>query len=160
MRGAELAKKFVRGIVRKAQISPDEFLIEDRSAKKTPHLLFFDGISRSRQNVAAAVEDGAGNLPVERGEKGECAFFKGEHGIPAPQLDAMGGRNAINVGGIDAQHLEGIVQFMRRSFRGWKDRGRQQTPQRERNCPHPHTRSVVTFGMGEQGGEHTFGAAD
>jgi hypothetical protein len=41
---------------------------------------------------------------------------------------------------------------VRRFFRGWKNCRRQETPQREKDCPHPHTRSVVTFGMGEQGG--------
>ncbi len=113
IRGAELAKKFAGGIVREAEITVDEFLIEDRSAEKTPHLLFFDRIARSRQNVTAPGKDGAGNLLIERREKGERPLFKGENGIAAPQLDVIGGCDAINIGGIDAQRLDRIIQFMR-----------------------------------------------
>jgi hypothetical protein len=36
-------------------------------------------------------------------------------------LDVMGGSNAVNIGGIDAQRLDRIIQFMRRSFGGRQD---------------------------------------
>ncbi|PYU88013.1 MAG: hypothetical protein DMG51_00615, partial [Acidobacteria bacterium] len=87
-------------------------------------------------------------------------LFKGENGIATPQLDMMGGSNAINIGGIDTQRLNRIIQFMRRSFRAWKDCRRQETPQREEDCLRPHTRSVVTFGMREQGGRRELTTAD
>src|SRR5258708_18157742 len=53
IRGMKLAKEFVRGTVCEANITVNEFLVEDRSAKKTPHLLLFNGIARLSQNVAA-----------------------------------------------------------------------------------------------------------
>ncbi len=108
-----MAKKFVCGIVREAQIAVDEFLIEDRSAKKAPHLLFFDRITRGRQDMTAPGIDGARNPPIERREKGERPLFKGENGIAAPQLDVIGGSDAINIGDIDAQGLYRIIQFTR-----------------------------------------------
>ena len=113
IRGAELAKKFAGGIVRKAEITIDEFLIEDGSSEKAPHLLFFDGFARGRQNVTAPGKDGARNLPIKRGEKRERPIFKGKNGIAAPQLDVIGRSDAINIGGIDAQRLNRIIQFMR-----------------------------------------------
>jgi len=45
IRGAELAEKFAGGVVREAEITVDKLLIEDGSAEKTPHLLFFDRIA-------------------------------------------------------------------------------------------------------------------
>ncbi len=77
IRGAELAEKFAGGIVREAELTVEELLIEDGSAEKTPHLLFFDRIARGRQNVTAAGKDGAADLSVERGEKGERTLVKG-----------------------------------------------------------------------------------
>ncbi len=112
-RGAELAKEFASSIVREPEIAVDKFLIEDRSAEKTPHLLFFDRIARGRQDVTAPGEDRARNLPIERKEKGERAFIKRENRIAAPQLDVIGRCDAINIGDIDAQRLDRIVQFMR-----------------------------------------------
>jgi hypothetical protein len=109
MRGAELAEKFVRSVVREAQISTDDFLVEHRSAQKTPHLLLFYRIARRCENVTSAGKDCAGNPPIERGKKGEHALFKGENGIAAPQLDVIGGNDAINVGRVDAQRPDGIV---------------------------------------------------
>jgi len=108
-----LAKKFAGRIVREAEIAVDEFLIEDGSAKKTPHLLFFDRIARRRQNVTAPGKDGARNLPIEGGEKGERALFEGENSIAAAQLDVIGGSDAVNTGRINAQRVDGIIQFMR-----------------------------------------------
>ena len=95
--GAELAEKFAGGVVREAEITVDEFLIEHGSAEKTPHLLFFDRIARGRQNVTAPGKDGAGNLPIERGEKGDRTFVKGENGVAAAQLDVIGGSDAIDI---------------------------------------------------------------
>jgi len=95
--GAELAEKFAGGIVREAEITVDEFLIEDGSAEKTPHLLFFDRIARGRQNVAAPGKDSAGNLPIEGEEKGDRAFVEGENGVAAAQLDVIGGSDAIDI---------------------------------------------------------------
>ena len=128
IRGSELAKEFVRGTVREANITVDEFLVEDGSAKKTSHLLLFDRFAWRRQDMTATGKDGAGNLPVERRKKAERPLFKGEDGVAAPQLNAIGGRDAISIGGVHPERFDGIVQFMRRSFRGRKDCRRQEAP--------------------------------
>src|SRR6266478_4742097 len=117
IRGLELAKKFSGSIVREAEIAVDEFLIEDGSAEKTPHLLLFDRFAGSRQNMAAPGKNDARNLPIQRREEGKCTLFKRENRIAAAELDVIGGSYAINVGRIDAQRLDRIIQFMRRSFR-------------------------------------------
>src|SRR5260370_42308553 len=51
--------------------------------------------SRDRQNVTAPGKDGARNLPIEWGEKGERPFLKGEDGVAAAQLDVTGGEEWI-----------------------------------------------------------------
>jgi len=113
IRGAELAKKFGGGIVRETEITVDEFLIEDGRAEKTPHLLLFDGIARDRENVTAPGKNSACNPAIERGEKGDRTLFKGENGIASAQLDVIRGGEAINIGGIDAQRPDRIIQFVR-----------------------------------------------
>jgi hypothetical protein len=95
--GAELAEKLAGSIVRKSEVTVDEFLIEDGSAEKTPHLLLFDRIARGRQNVTAPGKDCAGDLSIEREEKGEPSIFKRENGIAAAQLDVIGGSDAIDI---------------------------------------------------------------
>ena len=107
-----MAKKFAGGVVREAEITVDKFLIEDRSAEKTPHLLFFDRFTGGRQNVTAPRKDSARNLLIERGEKRESSLFKRENCIAAPQLDVIDGSDAINMGGIDAECLDRIIQLM------------------------------------------------
>ena len=101
--------------------------------------------------MAAAGKDGAGDLPVERGEESERAFLERKDRVTTAELDAMGGSDVVDGGRIDAQSVDRIIQFMRRSLRGRDDRRRQKTPQREELRPCPHIQSVVTFGMGEQG---------
>ncbi len=63
--------------------------------------------------MAAPGKNSAGNLPIERREKGERTLFKGENGVAAAQLDVIGGGDAIDICGIDAQRLNRIIQFMR-----------------------------------------------
>ncbi len=113
IRGAELANKFGGGFVRETEITVDEFLIEDGHTEKTSHLLFFDGIARGGKHVTAPGKNSAGNLAIERGEKGDRTLFKGENGIATAQLDVIGRDDAINIGGIDAQRPDRIIQFMR-----------------------------------------------
>jgi len=101
MGGVELAKKFVRAVVGETKIAAEELLVEDGCAKKAPHLLFFDRIARSRQNVTSPGENRAGDLPLQRRKKGELTLFKGENRIAAAQLNAVGGNDVINIAGID-----------------------------------------------------------
>ena len=62
----ELAKELVRGVVRETQAHVGEVLVENRSAEKTGHLLFFDGAAGRREDVAAPGEHCAGDAAVER----------------------------------------------------------------------------------------------
>ena len=137
--GVELPKKLVRGVVRETEISVAEFLIEDGCPEKAAHLLFFDRIAWDGQNMTAPEKDSTSDLPVERGEKGERALFKGENSIATAKLDAIRGSEVINVGGVDPQSLDDIKQFVWRSFRDRKRRRRQETPQRENYRPRVHT---------------------
>src|SRR5260370_11653235 len=114
-------KELVRGTVCEANITVNEFLVEDRSAKKTPHLLLFNGIARRSQNVAAPRKDGAGNLPVERGEKPERPFFKGKNRVPAPQLNAIVGSGRLDIGWRFAGAPPCMGQPQRQSCLGWDE---------------------------------------
>jgi hypothetical protein len=102
--------------------------------------------------MAAAGEDRAGDAALEGKEESERSFFEGKKSVAAAELDAAVQGDAIDGGRIDAQSVDGIEHFMGRFVRGRKNRRCQKTPQREKPHPSPHTRSVVTFGMGEQGG--------
>lgn len=148
----ELAKEFDWGIVGEAEIGGDDVLVEDRSTKEQIHLLLLNGFARKSQDMAATGEDGAGNLSVERRKKSQSAFFQGEHGVAAAQLDAIVGNDMVEGGRVDAQCVDGIIQFVRGPIGRRENRRRQKTPQREEPHPCPHIQSVVTFGMGEQGG--------
>ena len=148
----ELAHEFVRGAVRETEVSGEELLIEDGRAKEKANLLFFDGISRQCQCMAAARENGAIDPSIERGEECERALFERENGITAAKLDAIGGNDVVGRGRVDAQRIDGIIQFVRCLPACRKNRRRQKTPQRAILRPCPHIPSVVTFGMGEQGG--------
>jgi len=63
--------------------------------------------------VTAPGKNSAGNLAIERGEKSDRTLLKGENGVATAQLDVMARGYAINIGGIDAQRLDRIIQFMR-----------------------------------------------
>lgn len=107
--GVELPEKFPGGVVRETQIAVDEFLVEDRRAEKTPHLLFFYRIARDRQRVTTPGKHGARNLPIQREEKGEGTFLKRENRLATAQLDVVCGRDAINSRGIDSERLDRII---------------------------------------------------
>ena len=117
------------------------------------HLLLFDDIARESQGMAAAGEDEARGAAVEGGQESEFAFFEVDFNVAAAEFDTVGGRELVGGSGIDAQGIERVVEFVRRLLGGGRDGRRNETPQDEKCHPWPHARSVVTFGMAEQGRE-------
>jgi hypothetical protein len=103
--------------------------------------------------MAAAGEDYTGDLAIERGEEGQRALVKRKDGIAAAEFDAIGGGDVIDGCGVNAQRIQRIIQFVGCSLRRSVSRRREETPQRDELHPNPHTGSVVTFGMEEQGGQ-------
>src|ERR1700758_1961637 len=97
IRGTKLGKKFLLRSVREAEVGIHEYLIEQRSAEKPAHLLFLDGITRHGEDMAVAGENGAGDPPIEREKEGEIPFLKGNYGVAAAKLYAIGRRKLINV---------------------------------------------------------------
>ena len=63
--------------------------------------------------MAAAREDRSGDASVERAEKGQAPFFQRNDSIAAAKLDAILGGEMVHLGRIDAQPVDGIVQFVR-----------------------------------------------
>jgi hypothetical protein len=59
--------------------------------------------------MAAAGKDCARDIPVERGEKGEGAFFEGEDCIAAAELDPVFGDEVVNGGRIDTESVNRII---------------------------------------------------
>lgn len=147
-----MAEELIRGVVGEAEVGGEELLIQNGCAKEIAHLLFFDGIAWQSQCVAAAGEDYAGDLAIERGKEGERTFVKREDGIASAELDAIGGGDVIDGRWIDAQRIQRIIEFVGCSLRRRGKRRREKTPQCDELRPNPHIRSVVTFGMEEQGG--------
>src|SRR5437016_14165691 len=107
--GVELPEKFAGGVVRETQIAVDEFLVEDRRAEKTPHLLFFYRIARDRQRVTTPGKHGARNLPIQRQEKGAATFLKRDNHLATAQLNLGRRRDAIHTAGTDSERLDHIL---------------------------------------------------
>ena len=63
--------------------------------------------------MAAAGEDRSRDASIERGEEGQGPFFQRNHRIAAAKLDAIFRDEMIDLGRIDSQPIDGIVQFVR-----------------------------------------------
>ncbi len=87
-------------------------MIENRSAKEAPHLLFLYRIARHGKHVAAAGENGSRDPSLQRGKESQSSFFQGDHRIAAAKRNAILGDQVINLGRIDRQCVDRIVQFM------------------------------------------------
>ena len=61
------------------------------------------------QGMAAAGKDCARDIPIKRREKGKGAFFKGEDGIAATELDPVFGGEVVNGGRIDTESANCII---------------------------------------------------
>jgi len=59
--------------------------------------------------MAAAGKNCAGDSPVKRGEKSKGAFFEGEDGIPAAELDPVFGGDVVDSGRINAESANRII---------------------------------------------------
>src|SRR6202012_2328379 len=86
---AEFAEEFGGGVVGEAKIEIGEGFVENRGPEEAGHLLLFDGVVRSGDDVTAAGENGAGHLAFVRREEGELAGFEGEVAGAAAKLDAV-----------------------------------------------------------------------
>jgi hypothetical protein len=149
---AELRQQLLPRSIREVEVAAGECLIENRGAQKTSHLLLLDGIAGHRKYVAAARENGSRHPPLERGEESEGSLVKGNDRIAAAKLNAIVGGQLVHLGRIDRQCVDCVIQFMRRLLRRWNCYRHKETPQRDDSYPKAHTRSVVRFGMKEQGG--------
>jgi hypothetical protein len=110
--------------------------------------------------VPAAGEDEAGDAAVEGSEKSEFAFFEIDFHVAAAEFYAVRGSELVGGSGVEAQRVDGVVEFVRRLIGGKRDGRRDETRQNKKCHPWPHARSVVTFGIGEQGHEEREGEED
>src|SRR5882724_9896198 len=96
----------VRGsIVRKADVSGKNILIEHRSAEETPHLLLLHGIAWRGENVAPAGEHHAGDATVVRREECQMSFSERKFEVRAAQLDLIFRFELVHGRGIGAQRI-------------------------------------------------------
>lgn len=147
----ELMEEILRGVVGEAHITAEELLVQNGSVQETRHLLFFDQFARESQDVAASGEDETGDLAVAGGEKGKFAFFEIELDAATAEFDAIGGNNLIGGGRIEAESVQSVVELVRRLIGRRTDCRCNQAGQNRKCHPGPHTGSVVTFGIAEQG---------
>ena len=159
---SELREKLLRGVVCEAHVDRDKLLVENGGAEKTGQLLLFDRIPREGKGVAESGEDHAGDAALERFVKGKLSLFEGEDDIGLTELNAVSGRDGVNLMRVKAKGIERGQQFAgsRAGRRAGAGHGKKTSNERSRSGQgETHTRSVVTFGMTEQGGE-THGSAE
>lgn|SRR5271165_1072319 len=125
----KLAEKLVRGVIGEAYICAEKFLVQNGSAQKVSHLLFFHGFAREGQCVAAAGENETGDVTIHGSEKSEFAFFEINFDVAAAEFDAVGGCELIGGRRIESQGVESVVEFVRGLVGGGGYGQRSETPQ-------------------------------
>ncbi len=104
------------------------------------HLLLFDGVARYGKDVTATEKDGASGAALEQLQESELALLERELYVTAAELNAIGGLNVVERGGVHAECVQLVVDFASGLLR-WPDfRGRQQKGEPEENDPEPHIR--------------------
>jgi hypothetical protein len=105
--------------------------------------------------VADAGENEAGDVALERHEKGEFAALKVDDQITLTKFNAVCGREGVNVFGIETERIERRKEVARGGIRGRVSRATQNEKDEQggANAHVLHVLSVVTFGMQGQGGE-------
>jgi hypothetical protein len=93
------------GVVGEAQASRSKVLIQNRRTQKMRHLLLFDGIARSGEDMAATVKHSTGDPAFVQLEESELALLKRELDVSATQLNAIGRLNVVERGRVDAQRI-------------------------------------------------------
>src|SRR5215475_9527279 len=111
LRGGKLMEEIVGGLLREAEVSGGEILVEHGCAEEIAHLLLFHRIARNGEDVSAAGVDGAGGFSVQRREESEGSIFKLKLGIATAKLNARAGLDLVNGGGVDLQAVEGSEDF-------------------------------------------------
>jgi len=113
-----LREQLLSGVVGEAGVHGNEALVQDRSAQEARHLLALGGAARESQGVAKAGEDESGDVILERFEECELALIESQDGIAFVEFDAVGGRNLVDVLGIEMQAVEGNEDFAGRTICG------------------------------------------
>ena len=139
-------------VVGETDVDGNELLVENGRAEKAGHLLLFDGIPRESKGVAESGEDHAGDAAVKRLVKGELSLFEGEDDVRLTELNAVRGGDGVNLMRVEAEGVESRQKIARRRA-GCRTRGGQVEKTSKEGQDGTHTRSVVTFGMREQGEE-------
>src|SRR5258708_1692086 len=108
-------------------------------------LLFFDGISGGRQDVAVAGKYRAGNFAVVWGEERQVSIFKEQFCVAASNFDALRSLDFVGRGRVELQTVERRQKFMRfarGSLLGGERRSADYKKHREGDCSDPHAGSV------------------
>jgi len=147
---AELRKQLLGGVVGEAGVDGDEALVKDRSAEEARQLLPFGGCVRKGQGVADTGEDEAGDMVLERLEESQFALIESQDSVAFVEFDAVGGRNFVDVLGIEVQRVEGGKDLAGRTVCGRGGSTHKECQQRKAQAK-THRRSVVIFGMAGQG---------
>ncbi len=145
----ELCEEIASGVIGKADISGDELLVKDGCAEETRHLLLFRRIVRNRKGVTQAGENDSGDAALEGSVESETAFLKREDSIAMADLDAIIGRDGVDVLRIRGECIEGSKNFTGRKI-GREASNRPRKEKKKRGGKESHKTSVVIFGMKEQ----------
>src|SRR5258708_25026572 len=109
----ELPQQVGGGVVREAHASRSEILVEHGGAQKVRHLLLLDDVARCSNDVTAAEKHGAGDAALELLQESELALFEREQHLAAAELDAIGGVDFVERGGVNAQSAPLVVRLAR-----------------------------------------------
>ena len=108
---SELMEEVVGGVIGEADVGAEKYLVENRSAEKTRHLLFFDYFAREGESMTAAGEDETGDPTVDGSEESEFSFFEIDFHIAATKFDSVGSDKLVGGSGIEAEGVERVVEF-------------------------------------------------
>ena len=155
----ELFEQVLRRVIGEASVDGDELLVQDGCAEEASQLLFFPGVARESQGVANPGKNETGDAALEGLKKGQLALFKRDDQVALAKLDAICGRNGVDVLGIEAESIEGSEEVARRGIRGSRGRATEEK-KGEQSEENAHLFSVVTFGIGGQGERLSIGSQD
>ena len=132
----ELGKQVLGSVVGEAEIAGVELLIENRSAKETGELLFFDGIARKREGVTDAGKNKAGDAALKRLEKSEFSLGEVQGDVGLVDFDAVLGGDGVDGLRIETKRIQGGDNIAGR-VRGGYPEGKKEKEQYEEGAK-PH----------------------
>jgi len=146
----KLRQEILGSVIGKAHVGGDELLVQEGRPQEMRHLLLLRGVARKGQSVTQAGKDKTGNAALKRGVEGEASYLKSEDRITVTDFNVIRSGDPVDVLRIEGEGVERSEKLAWRKIggaaSGWPRNEKKQTGGKK-----PHKKSVVIFGMKEQG---------